>query len=51
MVLSDADDNGNRSPKDPEVAIRNLDFWLKLIRLVVGVIEEDNTVYKNILNQ
>eukprot|EP00112_Aurelia_sp_Birch-Aquarium-sp1_P008157 Seg1895.4 transcript_id=Seg1895.4/GoldUCD/mRNA.D3Y31 product="Protein unc-13 B" protein_id=Seg1895.4/GoldUCD/D3Y31 len=51
MVLSDTDDNGNRSPKDPEVAIRNLDFWLKLIRLVVGVIEEDNTVYKNILNQ
>ena len=24
---------------------------MKLIRLVVAVVEEDNTVYKNILNQ
>ena len=45
----------NEAPiEDPQLResnIQNLAFWLKLIRLVVGVIEEDKTVYTNILNQ
>lgn len=39
----DGDDNG---PK-----IDNVDFWVKLIALIVSVIEEDRNTYSTVLNQ
>eukprot|EP00794_Sanderia_malayensis_P009805 gene9805-10810_t len=53
LELSDGTDVSTTSNRgeNSDASLRNLDFWMKLIRLVVGVIEEDNAVYKNILNQ
>ena len=50
-MVDDSEESGNRSPETLETAARQVDFWMKLIKLIVAVIEEDKTVYKNILNQ
>lgn len=50
-MIDETDESGNRSPEGQDMVVRNLNFWMKLIKLIVAVIEEDKTVYKNILNQ
>jgi len=50
-MADENEESGNRSPEPQECAARQVDFWMKLIKLIVAVIEEDKAVYKNILNQ
>ena len=50
-MAEEREENGNRSPEAQDTIARQVDFWMKLIKLIVAVIEEDKAVYKNILNQ
>lgn len=46
-----ASDNTSLDPNMQQAGPKSLDFWPKLISLVVSVIEEDKGVYTHILNQ
>ena len=50
-MVDESEEGGSRSSETQEPVVRDVDFWMKLIKLMVAVIEEDKTVYRNILNQ
>ena len=53
-VLYDRELSSNQEPEaDAEVHFgpKHLDFWPKLISLLVSVTEEDRTIYSQVLNQ
>lgn len=50
-MLSDEGDKLELEDAASTNASHTLEFWVKLIRLIVSVVEEDRDVYTNILNQ
>ena len=44
-------ENESNAKVDLEPQLDSLDFWPKLITLIVGVVEEDKNVYSEVLNQ
>lgn len=51
LMLSDEGDKLELEDAASTNASHTLEFWVKLIRLIVSVVEEDRDVYTNILNQ
>lgn len=46
-----ADPSDTKNPEEREPGLESLDFWHKLIALIVSVIEEDKNSYAPVLNQ
>ncbi|XP_052451812.1 protein unc-13 homolog B isoform X1 [Carassius gibelio] len=47
----DEKEEQNAALEEPGPSIQNLDFWPKLITLIVSIIEEDRNSYSSIINQ
>ncbi|XP_042613156.1 LOW QUALITY PROTEIN: protein unc-13 homolog B-like [Cyprinus carpio] len=47
----DKKEEENAAVEEPGPSIQNLDFWPKLITLIVSIIEEDRNSYSSIINQ
>lgn len=48
---TDAGDNSAEAANQGPNSVRSLEFWHKLIALVVSVVEEDKTCYSAVLSQ
>ncbi|XP_073696197.1 protein unc-13 homolog B-like [Garra rufa] len=47
----DEKEEENAAVEEPGPSVQNLDFWPKLITLIVSIIEEDRNSYSSIINQ